>query len=359
VGTFSRLAPLSLELEGYELEGLEQRVTSDFARLTTVVRLHGGGTTGMGEDVTWGEAEQRAFRAQPPEIPAGGHTLESFSGLLAGLDLYPAGRPSVPEWRNYRRWAFESAALDLALRQAGRSLADVLERRPDPVRFVVSLRLGDPPRAEPVRTLLDRYPGTRFKLDPTVDWNGALVEELAATAAVDTLDFKSAYRGTWGEQPPDAELYERIVTAFPDAWIEDPNVADASTTRVLEPHRDRITWDAVIHSKADVDALPFPPRMLNSKPSRFGSLEALFDFYDDCAERGIGLYGGGQFELGPGRGQIQALASLFHADSPNDVAPGAYNVPEPAPDLDTSPLEPRLDDEGFGRLQEPLAERSV
>ena len=29
-------------------------------------------------------------------------------------------------------------------------------------------------------------------------------------------------------------------------------------------------------------------------------------------ERGIALYGGGQFELGPGRGHIQYLASLFH-----------------------------------------------
>jgi hypothetical protein len=349
---------LSLELDGYELEGLEQRVTSDFARLTTVVRLHGAGTTGVGEDVTWGEAEQLAFRAQPAELPPGRYTLDSISQLLAGLDLYPTG-PSVPEWRTYRRWAFESAALDLALRQAGRSLADVLERMPEPVRFVVSLRLGDPPDAARVHTLLDRYPGTRFKLDPTADWDEALVEELAATAAVDTLDLKSAYRGTWGEQPPDADLYELIVNAFPDAWIEDPNVDDASTARVLEPHRDRITWDALIHSKDDVEALPFQPRMLNSKPSRFGSLEALFAFYDHCAERGIGLYGGGQFELGPGRGQVQALASLFHADSPNDVAPGAYNLPEPAPDLDTSPLDPRLADEGFGRLQEPLAERSV
>ena len=92
---------------------------------------------------------------------------------------------------------------------------------------------------------------------------------------------------------------------------------------MLAPYRDRITWDAPIHSVADVEALPFPPRTLNSKPSRFGYLREIFDFYDYCAEQGIGLYGGGMFELGPGRGQIQYLASLFHPDAPNDVAPRA------------------------------------
>ena len=37
--------------------------------------------------------------------------------------------------------------------------------------------------------------------------------------------------------------------------------------------------------------------------------------------RGIQMYGGGMGELGVARGQIQLLASLFHPDAPNDVAP--------------------------------------
>ena len=90
-----------------------------------------------------------------------------------------------------------------------------------------------------------------------------------------------------------------------------------------------------------MDALPFPPRTLNSKPSRFGSVQRLLDFYDACAERGIALYGGGQFELGPGRGQIQYLASLFHPDAPNDVAPSAYNLAPPPAGLAGSPLARR------------------
>ena len=70
--------------------------------------------------------------------------------------------------------------------------------------------------------------------------------------------------------------------------------------------------------------------MVNIKPSRLGGLRNLLDAYDYCAASGIGNYGGGQFELGVGRGQIQYLASLFHADAPNDVAPTGFNLPDTA-----------------------------
>jgi hypothetical protein len=59
------------------------------------------------------------------------------------------------------------------------------------------------------------------------------------------------------------------------------------------------------------------------------------------------MYGGGQFELGPGRGQIQYLASLFHADGPNDVAPGGYNDVDPPAGLPDSPLPVQTSDVGF------------
>ena len=201
--------------------------------------------------------------------------------------------------------------------------------------------LGDPPSADRLHRLLDLYPGTRFKLDPTRAWSEALIRELAALSAVDTLDFKGVYRSGFGE-PADPALYRRIAETFPEAWLEDPGLGDPAADEALKPHRDRITWDAPIHSVADIEALPFPPRTLNFKPSRFGSLRRLFDAYDYCAERGIGIYGGGQFELGAGRGQIQLLASLFHPDGPNDVAPTAYNEAAPGPGLPQSPLEPPI-----------------
>jgi hypothetical protein len=89
---------------------------------------------------------------------------------------------------------------------------------------------------------------------------------------------------------------------------------------VLERHRDRITWDEPIHAVADIEALPWRPRMLNVKPSRFGSVRALFDTYDYCAARGIGAYGGGMFEQGPDRGQrerrYRSKANWPHEDLP-------------------------------------------
>jgi L-alanine-DL-glutamate epimerase-like enolase superfamily enzyme len=343
VTTYAAVAGLPLELEEYSFDRLEKHVSSGFRRVTTVIRLQGGGEEGIGEDVTY-TAE---LHPPPRRLKlAGRHTLDGFSDLLGALDLFSGATLQMDAFRLYRRWAFESAALDLALRQAGRSLAEAVGREVRPVTFVVSLRLGDPASLDPIRRLLDRYPGTRFKLDPTSDWDDTVVRELADTGLVDTVDLKGAYKGTVVDQPPDAALYARVAAAFPAAWIEDPALTP-ETEQALAPYRDRITWDAPIHSFADVESLPFPPRTLNVKPSRFGSVRALFELYDRCEERGIALYGGGQFELGPGRGQIQYLASLFHPGAPNDVAPGGYNEPEPPDGLPVSPLPPAPASVGF------------
>jgi L-alanine-DL-glutamate epimerase-like enolase superfamily enzyme len=342
----SALAGLPVAVAGYELERRELPVSPEFTRVTTVVHLSGGGEEGVGEDVTYGADEQTALQEQlGPQPLAGEHTFGTFSELLGSLDLFPTP-PTYPVYRNYRRWAFEAAALDLALRQAGRSLAEALGREPRPVRFVVSMRLGEPATAAPVLRRLELYPWLEFKLDATSSWTDDLVAELAATGAVESIDLKGRYSGTVVDQPPDPALYRRVAEGFPDAWIEDPALTP-ETEDVLAPHLERVTWDEPIHSVADIEALPFPPRGINLKPSRFGSLAALFDTYGYCAEQGIRPYGGGQFELGPGRGQIQYLASLFHPDAPNDVAPGAFNEAELRPGLPRSPLEPAPARVGF------------
>ena len=345
MGTYEHVSNLSLEIDEYELEPLERELAGGFVRRTTHVRLRGDGHEGVGEDVTYGEQDQLLFQAAGPELPlAGTHTVDSFSELLRHLELFPMP-PSLAAYPYYRRWAFESAALDLALRQAGVSLADALERAPAPLTFVVSLRLPDPPTTEPLRRWLELYPDLRFKLDPTSSWDDALVAQIAELGAVDTVDLKGAYKGTPVDQPADAALYRRVVDAFPDAWIEDPDLAP-EVEEILEPHRARITWDAPVHSIADIERLA-PERSVNIKPSRFGSVRDLFDAYDHCAEHGLLMYGGGQSECGVGRGHIQYLASLFHSDTPNDVAPGAYNDPVPRPGLATSPLEPLAEPIGF------------
>jgi hypothetical protein len=346
MGTYERVADLPLSIDGYELEGLELPLPH-FTRVSTVFHLRGAGHEGVGEDVTYEEADQRAQLALGPVLPlAGEWTLDSFSRHLDTLDLFPAGPPERPPSRHYRRWAIESAALDLALRQAGLPLAAALGRTPAPLTFVVSMNLGSPATTAPIERWLARDPGLRFKLDPDVTWTPELAAALRATGAVATIDLKAFYVGTPVDLDPDPALYGMLATALPDAWIEDARVDDR-TRPVLEAHLDRLTWDAPLESLADITGLERVPRCINIKPSRFGSVRELFSVYDHCAANGIMAYGGGQFELGPGRGQIQYLASLFHPDTPNDVAPAGYNNPSPPDDLPGSPLAPAVSATGF------------
>jgi L-alanine-DL-glutamate epimerase-like enolase superfamily enzyme len=347
MSTFELLADLPLRVDGYELEGLQANVSSGFERLSTVVHLRGEGLEGVGEDVVYDAPDHVAMQeAGPVHNLAGHYTLGAFCRLIDDLDLFTVP-PQRDVSRLYRRWTFHSAALDLALRQAGLPLHDVLGREPRRLTFVVSLRLGEPATLGPIESRLEHYPMLRFKLDATSSWTPELIAALVQTGAVDSIDFKALYHGTVVDQPPDPVLYRRVVDAFPEAWIEDPDVVTEATASALADAHDRITWDAPIHSIADIEALPFPPKMVNVKPSRFGGLKGLMDAYDYLEERGIRAYGGGQFELGPGRGQAQYLASLFHADEPNDLAPVGFNENDPRPGLPSSPLAPAPSPVGF------------
>jgi L-alanine-DL-glutamate epimerase-like enolase superfamily enzyme len=346
MSSWESLAELPVEIEEYALQALQASVSSDFERKSTVIHLRGGGEEGLGEDVTYDAVDHELLQAAGPTLPlTGSYTLASFAARLSELRLFPEA-PQREVSARYRTWAYESAALDLALRQAGMSLSQALRREPRPVRFVVSLRLGEPPSLEPVSRRLALYPGLRFKLDPTSSWDEELIAELVETGAVDSVDFKGYYSGSIVDQPADPVLYRRVAEAFPDAWIEDPALTP-ETDAVLAPHRERFSWDATIHSIEDIESLPYPPRMVNIKPSRLGGLRTLLDAYDYCAAHGIGNYGGGQFELGVGRAQNQYLASLFHPDAPNDVAPTGFNLPRTPEDLPESPLAAAPASTGF------------
>ena len=215
---FDAVKDLPLQIDSYELEQLEYVVSPEFTRVTTLVHLRGGGEEGIGEDVTYTSTDH----PPPADLPlAGSHALDSFSELLDRLTLFTE-EPQMKASHDYRRWAFESAALDLALRQAGRSLAEAVGREPRPVTFVSSRRLVDPQSADQLTPWLEMYPTLRFKLDPVSSWDDELVAELAATGAIDSVDLKGQYEGTVVDQPADPALYRRVIEALPDAWIEDP-----------------------------------------------------------------------------------------------------------------------------------------
>jgi hypothetical protein len=160
-----RLAGLALVIEACEYERLHAVLAHEFERITTHVRLLGAGVGGLGEDVSVFREDGTTLHEARPALPLEGEwTLAGFCEHLATLELWA----EPPEWQvalRFRRWAFESAALDLALRQAGRSLHDALGLEPQPVRFVNSLGLGKEPSIEPVRRRLARSPDVRFKLD--------------------------------------------------------------------------------------------------------------------------------------------------------------------------------------------------
>jgi hypothetical protein len=341
-----RLAELPLVVEGCEFERLHSVLAYGFDRVTTRVRLVGAGTDGLGEDIAVFTEDGSTLHERQPELSLPGEwTLAGFCRQVAALDLWS----EAPEWDaqlRMRRWAFESAALDLALRQAGRPLHEVVDREPRPVRFVNSLGLGKEPSIAPLRRRITRSPGVRFKLDAEPAWGAELIEEVAATGAVDTIDFKGQYDLEVKDRAGLAVLYDRVVAAFPDAYLEDPHDLPEIAER-LRDHVDRVSYDAPIRSAGDIGATPLPARAVNVKPARIGGLERLFEVYARCALEERPMYGGGFGELGVGRGQIELLASLFHPDTPNDVAPSAYNEDDPRDSLPASPLAPSPEPIGF------------
>ncbi|QLG63280.1 enolase-like domain-containing protein [Halorarum salinum] len=352
---FDAVADLPLSIESVGLRRRASDTSSGFERVTTTFRLRGGGELGRGEDVTYDAPDHDALFADPTgataaAVPADGDaaadfsalvgdwTFAEFSGFLADADLFPRGEPERETGRPYRRWAVESAALDLALRQVDTHLGDSVGRDREPVRFVASTRLGDPPTTDRVDALVERVPGIEFKLDPTSDWPDAVFDGLPADR-VRILDLKGLYEGTDVDQAPDPEFYERVLAAFPGAVVEDPRLT-AETRPVLEGQEGRVSWDYPITGVESVEALPFEPRWLNVKPSRFGSVRSLSETIEWAEARDVSLYGGGQFELGVGRSQLQTLASLFYPAGPNDVAPSAFNAAVIPDRLPASPLAP-------------------
>lgn len=323
-----RLLTLEVEIDELRLERARIDTVAGWPRVTTTVVLAGNGHEGRGEDVCYEPAEHDFF---PTPDLVGRRPLAEVSLAIGAADLWPASAPGYEASIDYRLWAFESAALDLGLRQAGLTLGAALDRRYEPVRFAIS-SVDDP------AAWLAANDSLEFKLDVASSWNEPTMRALARSESVRVLDFKAYYDTEKVDSITDPATYALVASIFPDAVLEDAKLGDDALA-ALDGALDRLSFDAPIHSLSDVLDLEVRPRQLNIKPSRFGTLERLFECVDWCLENDVMMYGGGQFELGIGREQIQALASLFYAGSPNDVAPAIYNtVTQPQGDLPSNPL---------------------
>ena len=185
-------------IDDYALERLQRDVSSDFTRVSTVIRLRGGGEEGVGEDVTYDAADH--------DVAAGGRARCSRSpgDWTLGVVLRPP--------RGARPLARAAAARRLAslpplgLRVGGarpraapgraRRCTRSLGREPRPVTFVVSLRLGEPATLEPVRARASS--ATRRCASSSTrrrDWTTSSIAELAATGAVDSRRLQGPLRG--------------------------------------------------------------------------------------------------------------------------------------------------------------------
>ena len=163
----------------------------------------------------------------------------------------------MPASRHYRRWAFESAALDLALRQAGLPLHEALERDPKPLQFVCSTRLTSfddeaGSTTEPISKRLAKYPGLEFKLDPENDWTPELIAEIGELADRPGPRSQGSLPGHPGRRRDRSRALPAGGRGVPRAHT---SRIPTSTTRLgalLEPLADRVTWDAPLHSLADI-----------------------------------------------------------------------------------------------------------
>ena len=315
-------------VDDYVLQRREQAVPSGWTRVTTTVVLRGGGDQGEGEDVTYTPDDHDGFPAGSGSPAAGRST--SFSQRVDELELWRE-EPRSPPRATTGAGRSRARRSTSALRQAGRSLGELVGRTYRPVRFVVSTRAD-------VEPYLELYPELEFKLDVEEDWDRALMARLAALDRVRVLDLKAYYRGTSVDLAPDPALYRAVAEAFPDAVIEDAWLEDGCREALRRRRGPAELRRARPLARRPRRACRSQPRWLNVKPSRFGTVRGLLECIDACEERGIRMYGGGQFELGAGRRADPAAREPLLRRRPERRGAVGLQRGRRAPGLPTSPL---------------------
>jgi hypothetical protein len=339
------IADLPLTISGSDRTSRRREMAGEATRVTSTFVLLAEDEFGAGEDVTHEAVDHEALPDTLPFNFAGEYTFDEFSQSLEAVDLFPTKPPEREVSRAYRRWAVESAALDLALKQNDMTLASRFGRERSPVGFVVSTPIPDGDTTQ-VEEILAVNPTCEFALKPTDGWTTDTLARLAETDAVRVLDLSEQSDGNDDNQAPNPQLYRQVFETFPDAIVSDP-VVSHDVHDLLAANSDRLSLGASVRSAEDIRDAPFEPDWCSIAPSRFGTVRSVLETIEYCTEQDIRMYGGGQCELCVGRGHIQLLASLFYPDGPNEVAPRAYNKPASKANLRSSPLEPPEDPTGM------------
>ena len=168
VSLYANVRDLPVEIEGYELEGLELQARPDFLRRTTVVHLRGAARKASARTSRTTVPSTSAAGARPDLPLAGSWTLHSFSEHLAGQPSSSRSRPAgtgttaagrtraplsiSPSARRVARSARRSAgrATDLIRRFNGTRIAAVHGARPRVARALpgTSLQARREPRVD-------------------------------------------------------------------------------------------------------------------------------------------------------------------------------------------------------------------
>lgn len=311
-----RLSALSIAIDDLQVERGSIPMPDYYAaaRPTGIAVLHGRGLAGHGECVAWTPAEQAEFAAACDRL------VLPTAATVGGISALVAADLDDP----YHRAAVEGAAIDLALRQAGSNPFALAGAPARAVAFCRSIgRVDDPETAVAAVLRLDR--DARIKIDvPDEGWPPATWATLGGTRRVVVVDFKR------GSHPDQVRLAH---AAIPNAWIEDPP-AEAITLDPRGSWRERVALDGYVLSAIDLDDPEIPPAAVNVKAPRVGGWIEALHCLETCRRRRLHAYIGGMFEVGPGRGQARVLASLFTADSWNDLAPlpvGPAHAGAPSP----------------------------
>ncbi len=126
------------------------------------------------------------------------------------------------------------------------------------MRFVNTLGLGQEPSIEPVRRRLAGSPGVRFKLDAEASWAPAPVDQVVATGAVDTIDFKGQYGFEVKDPAALCALYHHLLAPF----VRMPTVPEdhtaCSSSQSGSDQRRTCASHAPIRSAEDIGRTPWP-----------------------------------------------------------------------------------------------------
>ncbi|MEO8212793.1 MAG: hypothetical protein ABI560_06360 [Myxococcales bacterium] len=320
-------------------------------RPTSVVRVSGQGQHGLGENVAFTAEEHHAFasrcrglsaiidvkRRRPPATVQ--ETMrEALAAWAATGEPVPQGEVRAVERPSARallheRAALEAAVIDLALRQAGSSLALLTGVAEVPLRSVISFAAC----ADPVAVIrLHRAAGYQgeFKIDVDPSWDQATREALARQGGVAILDFKQ--RGTSADAAALSGLFAATI-------FEDPPPGTV---------HERVSRDIPLGNAGAVATAVAAGEAVNLKAPRMGGPLELLRGLDVAVSARAAAYFGGMFEVNVGRAQARQLAALFCGDAPNDLALNLAHSTDQGLPAGSSPVMVRLDNPGFGTQRE-------